>query len=350
MNAFLARQLRISGGFQRNIHIFQRPPKASSLLKLSQSPHSISRSRFLIARSVASSVSSKPASQSFDQAALNVKEELGNSAGDLAKLIAAANPRGSDIPGNGSPAAADFLGITRSIASQVPKPVMWFGLAGALPYLGTAGTSVWLANQASLAAAGLTAIDPGVAITVLHQALETQVTYGAVMLSFLGALHWGMEFAKFGGEKGVARLALGTAPVLYGWGTVMLLNPVGALIAQWVGFTGLWYADAKVTTAGWTPKWYSQYRFYLSILVGTCIIGTLAGTSAFGPVAGNNLTSHDLDAIRAERSKDRPNKQLGAIYAGDLEAVPADEMSDHYGIIHEKEHKEEKEEKEGEKE
>lgn len=44
-------------------------------------------------------------------------------------------------------------------------------------------------------------IDPGVAITILDQALQLQVTYGAVMLSFLGALHWGFEFAGYGGQK-----------------------------------------------------------------------------------------------------------------------------------------------------
>lgn len=32
----------------------------------------------------------------------------------------------------------------------------------------------------------LTSIDPGVALTILDQALNIQVTYGAVMLSFLG--------------------------------------------------------------------------------------------------------------------------------------------------------------------
>lgn len=55
----------------------------------------------------------------------------------------------------------------------------------------------------ALALAGLVPnMDPGVAITLLHQALHVQETYGAVMLSFLGALHWGFEFAGYGGNKG----------------------------------------------------------------------------------------------------------------------------------------------------
>ena len=62
------------------------------------------------------------------------------------------------------------------------------GLAGGLPYIASAGTTVYLSRQAGLAAAGaLTNIDSGVALTILDQALNFQVTYGAVLLSFLGA-------------------------------------------------------------------------------------------------------------------------------------------------------------------
>ena len=42
-------------------------------------------------RTVASSVSMRPGSQTLEHAATNVKEELGNSAADLAKVISGAN-------------------------------------------------------------------------------------------------------------------------------------------------------------------------------------------------------------------------------------------------------------------
>lgn len=75
-----------------------------------------------------------------------------------------------------------------------------------------------------------------------------------------------------------------------------------ALIAQWIGFTTMWWADLRATNAGWTPKWYSQYRFYLSILVGTCIIGTLAATSYWGPVGGHGIVTHDLNMVCTSES------------------------------------------------
>jgi hypothetical protein len=208
----------------------------------------------------------------------------------------------------------NFLGITGSIASEVPKPVMMFGLAGGIPYIGAAATTVYLAHEAGLAAAGqLAHVDPGVAITILDQALNVQVTYGAVMLSFLGALHWGMEFAGLGGYKGYRRLALGAAPVLFAWPT-LALDPTMALVVQWGGFTALWWADLMATSAGWTPRWYSQYRFYLSILTGTCILGSLAGITYWGPVGGHGLLDHELHVIRDARKSlvaANPTKQFG---------------------------------------
>lgn len=129
---------------------------------------------------------------------------------------------------------------------------MKFGLAGALPYLGTSAASIYYAQQAGLVASGVTStMDSATALTLLNQALTTQVTYGAVMLSFLGALHWGMEIAGYGGHKGSKRLALGVAPTLIGWST-LALDPSLALVTQWGTFTALWYADMKATTAGWS--------------------------------------------------------------------------------------------------
>lgn len=278
---------------------------------------------------VASSVTNKPASQTLGHAATNVKEELGDTAADVAKIIAGANVTTDAVSDTGTDS---FLGITAKNLHAVPRPILMLGLAGGLPYVGASLTTVWLAREANLAIHGVAiGIDPGVALTVLDQALTLQVTYGGVMLSFLGALHWGMEIAGYGGHKGYSRLALGTAPMLLAWSTLTML-PTLALATQWAGFTALWYADSKATMAGWTPKWYSQYRFYLSILVGTCIIGSLAGCSYWGPVAGHGLLTHDLDLLREERKKYLPEQQ--ETVPGNIEAVPADESADHYTLVH----------------
>ncbi|PSR75380.1 hypothetical protein PHLCEN_2v9138 [Hermanssonia centrifuga] len=296
----------------------------------------------IIVRSIASQVSGRPGSQTVEHAATNIKEELSNSSADLAKSIAGGNYFSDAV----EPTQQTFLGITNSVAHSVPRPYIVFGLAGGLPYLGTALTTIYLARQAGEAATGVLSMDPGVAITILHQALSIQTTYGAVLLSFLGALHWGFEFAGYGGNKGYPRLLLGAAPVVYGWST-LALDPINALIAQWVGFTALWFADMKASGQGWTPKWYSQYRFYLSVLVGTCIIGSLAATSYWGPVGGHGIVSHDLKMIRAERKSMQPDNK-GRV-GGEIEAVPAPAEADAYVVVQKKKHEEKKGKKDTEK-
>ena len=161
-------------------------------------------------RFAASSVSGRPGSQSVEHATQNVKEEVGNSLTDWARSIAGGvftvntvKPKAdsfvskifltthvpSSLPRNHS-LIIQQVGITSAIATKVPTPALVMGLAGGLPYIASAGTTVYLAHQAWKAAMGIvTNIDPGVALTVLDQALDFQVHYGAVMLSFLGTSH-----------------------------------------------------------------------------------------------------------------------------------------------------------------
>ncbi|SJL12200.1 uncharacterized protein ARMOST_15622 [Armillaria ostoyae] len=265
---------------------------------------SVSPLLFLKSRTVASSVSNRPASQTFEHTATNIKEEAGNAASDVAKIIAGSNVTRQDVV---TPNNSTFFGITGAIASSVPTPAMVFGLAGTLPYVAASATTVYLAQEAGHAASGLaTKIDPGVALTILDQALNVQMTYGAAL--YIG----------------------GWTPMLVAWPS-LALDPMAALTAQWVGFTALWWADAKATNHGWAPPWYSQYRFYLSVLVGTCIIGSLAGTSYYGPVAGHGFLSHDLELTRELRRELSPESKHRI--PGVIEAAPATMASGQPGFV-----------------
>ncbi|KAH6895003.1 hypothetical protein BKA70DRAFT_1319222 [Coprinopsis sp. MPI-PUGE-AT-0042] len=332
MNTLLRPMLRTGIVRHAPFRVANYKPLPSQLLRPALNSNSLLRPGLIHLRGVASSVSNRPGSQTIEHATQNVKEEIGNSASDLAKAIAGANNTSHTVTDH---AGDSFIKITKGVAGQVPEPIMVLGLAGGLPYLGAAGTTVYLARQAQLAGQGIAVgIDPGVASTILDQALNFQVTYGAILLSMLGAFHWGFEMAGFGGQKGYTRLAIGTVPMAVAWSTLGM-QPMEALCVQWLGFTGLWYVDSKATMAGWAPKWYSQYRFYLSILVGTCIIGSLAGTSFFGPVAGHGFLSHDLDQLREERRAHMPEKH--GVIAGAIEAVPAEAGADHFTRVHKRE-------------
>ena len=74
------------------------------------------------------------------------------------------------------------------------------------------------------------------------------------IISFLGAIHWGLEWAKYGGTQGYPRYAIGVAAPIAGWSATMM--PIEyALITQFLSFVGLYYVDTRATMRGWTPPW-----------------------------------------------------------------------------------------------
>ena len=50
-----------------------------------------------------------------------------------------------------------------------------------------------------------------------------------------------------------------------------------ALITQFCTFTFLYFADARSVVRGWSPHWYSTYRFVLTFVVGASIVISLIG-------------------------------------------------------------------------
>jgi hypothetical protein len=119
------------------------------------------------------------------------------------------------------------------------------GLAGTLPYLATSISTVYLSWELNHAVAGYGfMISEKNATYLLHLVEPLQIGYGASILSFLGAVHWGLEWAGYGGYQGYKRYAIGVVAPAVAWST--LLMPIeGALIAQFLGFTGLYYVDTR---------------------------------------------------------------------------------------------------------
>lgn len=161
---------------------------------------------------------------------------------------------------------------------EVPREAYIMGLAGVLPYLGTSISTVYLAwdiNYAATHGSGFL-VSGQTAELLLHIVQPLQIGYGAVIISFLGAIHWGLEWAKYGGQTGYGRYAYGVVAPAVAWPTLMF--PVEyALISQFLTFTFLYYADAQAVVKGWAPHWYTTYRFVLTFIVGVSIVISLIG-------------------------------------------------------------------------
>ncbi|KAI9814572.1 MAG: hypothetical protein M1827_003127 [Pycnora praestabilis] len=162
--------------------------------------------------------------------------------------------------------------------TEVPREAYYLGLAGVLPYLATSLSTVYLAwdiNHAAATGSGFL-LSGQTAEALLHIVEPLQIGYGAVILSFLGAIHWGLEWAGYGGYHGYRRYAIGVAAPAVAWPTTLL--PVEyALIAQFLAFNFLYFADARATVRGLAPPWYTTYRFILTFIVGASIVVSLIG-------------------------------------------------------------------------
>ena len=128
------------------------------------------------------------------------------------------------------------------------------GLAGLLPFAGAA--LVGLASPAWH--------DP---------ALLALRGYGAVILAFLGAVHWGFALLpEVGQEKaGPKRLALGIVPALIAW--VALLLPVGpalALLALAILVTAA--IEQWAAAEALVPHSYMRLRWILSAGAAACLV------------------------------------------------------------------------------
>lgn len=286
----------------------------------------------------------------------SAKRETKDSLGTVVNAVS--GTRGVDHPTDSWPKGTTTTTVTPHQASEVvsdlkslyglveavPRGAVILGVGGLVPYLATSASTVYLARQAFLADRGLAAnFDAEVALTLLYHTQNLQVTYGAVILSFLGAIHWGIDFAvrgmqapRPGQPQGMQRYWLGTLPVLLAWPTLLLPNQL-ALASQWAAFTVVWYADMMATSWGWTPGWYSTYRFGLTAIVGSCLIVSLAA-SGYWTLENNehgsmsqklqNLRqdqlSHQLNSDdetvgggRVEGTIDRSDAPIGSVSGGD---------------------------------
>ncbi|KFY53359.1 hypothetical protein V496_07690 [Pseudogymnoascus sp. VKM F-4515 (FW-2607)] len=172
----------------------------------------------------------------------------------------------------------DFQTIKDSFAlREVPRESYYLGAAGTLPYMATSLATLYLSYGINHVPTGSSLFFPLETAQHYLSILEPiQIGYGAVILSFLGAIHWGLEYAGYGGHQGMRRFAIGCAMPAIAWPTMLMpLEP--ALITQFIAFTGLYFVDSRQGVRGFAPPWYPTYRFVLTFIVGISIVASLIG-------------------------------------------------------------------------
>jgi hypothetical protein len=144
--------------------------------------------------------------------------------------------------------------------TMVPASAAWLGGLGAVPFIALAGAS------------------PFVDEAVRPSAIQALLAYGAVILSFLGGIHWGLAIAAAISQAGTlaARLTLSVMPSLAGWVALLLAGRAGLLLLA-IAVAAMLMVDLRATRRGEAPLWYPKLRIPLSgVVVLSLLVGALA--------------------------------------------------------------------------
>jgi len=145
----------------------------------------------------------------------------------------------------------------RAQVTDVPRPALVLSLLGLLPFLaGSAGA--WAAGSPAY-------------IIVINMTMA----YGAVVLSFLGAVHWGLAMAQDDAARW-RRLGFPVMPALTGWLALIVPNPLG-LVLLILGFAAVFFAELRSPRL---PPWYKALRKPLTLVTLFCLAASYAALAA----------------------------------------------------------------------
>jgi hypothetical protein len=95
-------------------------------------------------------------------------------------------------------------------------------------------------------------------------ALYLLLTYGAVILSFMGGVQWGLAVASGGSD--LRRYGISVVPALLAW-LGLYLGALNGLLVVAAAFAALLAYDLWTVRRGEAPAWYGRLRVRLTVAV-----------------------------------------------------------------------------------
>lgn len=134
---------------------------------------------------------------------------------------------------------------------KIPVAPLILGFAGLIPFVFPA---VWMWTQDSTALGSLAVV-------------ELLRTYAALILSFMGAIHWGFETAEQPAKPDFNVLCSSVSPALYAWMCLVSFNSSRmTFLALAAGFAMLFLYDfTRRKHARLMPGWYIKLRIPLTL-------------------------------------------------------------------------------------
>ena len=97
-------------------------------------------------------------------------------------------------------------------------------------------------------------------------------TYGAIILSFLGAVHWGLAMQD---GRSPYWYVWSISPALMGFIIMLIFNNNMRILALTPLFVLTWLVDRQAANRGLVPAWYMRLRTILTIGAVTSLAGML---------------------------------------------------------------------------
>jgi hypothetical protein len=144
----------------------------------------------------------------------------------------------------------------RSVNARVPPSAAWLGALGFIPFAALAATLPFAAGDLK---------------SDLTYAL---LAYGAIILSFLGGVHWGLAIGSTAPAAAAAlkgRLLLSVIPSLVAWAALVVPARSG-LFTLAAAIALMLVVDIRATRAGAAPAWYPRLRIPLSCAVAASLL------------------------------------------------------------------------------
>ena len=107
-------------------------------------------------------------------------------------------------------------------------------------------------------------------LPLMENAHTALMTYAAIILSFMGAIHWGLAMSQSSSHANL-QLAGSVIPALLGWLALLIPMLYGyGLLA--LSFVLLYFADMLAGDKGLFPSWYLPMRVILTAVVVACLV------------------------------------------------------------------------------
>lgn len=175
----------------------------------------------------------------------------------------------------------EFFAHDFGAPDSIPAPARWLGAGGLIPFV-AAAIGLWFAPTGWHA-----------------EIFGVLLLYAAIILSFIGAVHWGLALRTVEGESALRRrLGVSVVPALVAWFALMAppFTALGVLVLMF----GVMYVVDRLLLSNIAPDWYRRLRALLSAGAIVSLLAAMLAVALSGspmmmkdpPENGNGQGTH----------------------------------------------------------